>query len=946
MRKSLFLTLILSLCVADFGAFAATARGNARGGATSDNTATQQNAAPVSARAGARQKVVSAPTTASSASAPVSARAGARQKVASPVATTTAKTSSGSVAARAATKKALSMGTKVAAATENTAVSQECQNAYYGCMDAFCMLDNAAGGRCQCSDRSAELDAVMDEIMRLDEQSARIATEGVEQIQMGEYADQINNRAKSVESGIVSSKTGSSVASSKKSSSSTTRSLDLSIFSTNNLFDAEEDEDGVFAEQGSSSINAMDEIQGKTGDALLKGAAKICTAQVPAECKSSLAVLQTAYVSKVKSDCIGYENALKQQRSASQQKLLTAQKAIRDAALDEVRRQNTYETAGECAVAFAQCMQTTAECGSDYTGCVTLAAAENVKNNSKGSKAKQTTIKGVVAGADITIAATTMESLLAKKEICASVTKQCVNANKNDAVWNVFLRNAAPALKSAELIAEQNLRSNCIPAAAECFKNACKSQFGEDDESYDMCLSNPATYKSLCKVQLEPCLEATGGSYDNPEESSLWNGLVAMLNSMKVDACTKEIKDCLLSEDRCGKDFSNCIGLDTSSIGRMCPVEKLTACVTDGRYAKRTVDKNGMPVVENEDEIRSYIAQIAQGLALNIENNFAKVCQNAAEAALVKACGDGGQNDDETSTCPNLNLNFNSLKNRMYVRYQDSSDEAKYYDSLDEYVNAKKLTGAGLKNLFNLKPTIVGKMSVYDIKYTGKDDEHSDYFGITGASDASTNELLSEINSQYSLLVEQIKADPKVTYCMTGRQVQGFNGNYFGKSSVTADKEGKIKRDNNKTDARFPHLLDATEKQLASQVLNTVFNKYNDEYSKASENLNDAYDTLAKRVADYVSEAELDEANKEACELHNGVSVGYIDGFWYRSGWDYRHVYTAQYDASNNSCFITRITYWCQRGPRVWNTKQAVEGECAIEHTHDPLTIQYPSSKQ
>ncbi len=943
MRKSLFLTLVLSLCVADFGAFAATARGNARGGATTPST---DSTAPVSARAAARQKVATSATTTQNA-APVSARAASRQKVANS-ATTTNAASTGNVAARAATKKsALSMGTKVVGATENTAVSQECQNAYYGCMDAFCMLDNAAGGRCQCSDRSAELDAVMDEIMRIDEQSQRIASEGVEQIQMGEYADQINNRAKSVESGIASSKNNSAASSSKKSSSSPARTLDLSMFSTNNFFDAGEEDDGIFGEQDSSSISALSEIEGKTGDALQKGAAKICTTQIPAECKGSLAVLQTAYVSKVKSDCIGYENALKQQRSASQQKLLAAQKAVRDAALDEVRKQNRYETAGECAIAFAQCMQTTAECGTDYTGCVTLAAAENVKNNSKGSKAKQTTIKGVVAGADITLASTTLESLLAKKEICASVTKQCVNANKNDAVWNIFLRNAAPALKSAELVAEQNLRSNCIPTAAECFKNACKSQFGENDESYDMCLSNPATYKSLCKVQLEPCLEATGGSYDNPEESSLWNGLVAMLNSMKVDACTKEIKDCLLSEDRCGKDFSNCIGFDTTSIGRMCPVEKLTACVTDGRFAKRTVGENGMPTVENEDEIRSYIAQIAQGLALNIENNFAKVCQNAAEEALVKACGDGGLNDDETSTCPNLNLNFNSLKNRMYVRYQDSSDEANYYDSLDEYVNAKKLTGAGLKNLFNLKPTIVGKMSVYDIKYTGKDDEHPDYFGITGASDASTNELLSEINSQYSLLVEQIKADPKVTYCMTGRQVQGFNGSYFGKSSVTADKEGKIKRDdNNKTDARFPHLLDATEKQLASQVLNTVFNKYNDEYSKANENLNDAYDTLAKRVADYVSEAELDEANKEACELHNGVSIGYIDGFWYRGGWDYRHVYTAQYDASNNSCFITRITYWCQRGPHVWNTKQAVERECALEHTHDPLTIQYPSSKQ
>ena len=400
-------------------------------------------------------------------------------------ATTTQKAqqpSSAGVVARAATKKALAMGTKVSTAKENTAVSQECQDAYYGCMDAFCMLDNAAGGRCQCSDRVVELDAVMDEIMRIDEQSMRIATEGVEQVQMGEYADQITSRAKSIESGIKVSKESKKATTLSKtpSLSLATSSFDLSAWSNSNIFDDEEETEPEV--DNSINISAVEDLAGKLGDDLQKSAARVCTAQIPKECKASSALLQMAYVSKVKSDCIGYENALKQQKSASQQKLLTAQKAVRDAVLTDVREKNKYATAGECALAFTECMQTTAGCGSDYTGCVTLAASENVRNNKSGSRAKQTKIKGVVSGADITLAATTMESLLAKKEICASVTRQCVNANKNDAVWDIFLRNAAPALKSAELIAEQNLRSNCIPTVAECFRNACKSKFGENDD--------------------------------------------------------------------------------------------------------------------------------------------------------------------------------------------------------------------------------------------------------------------------------------------------------------------------------------------------------------------------------------------------------------------------------------------------------------------------------
>ena len=899
MRKSLFLTLVLSLCVADFSAFAAAPR---RGtGTAPEKTATQQ--APVSARAGVRQKVASAPATTSTAAAPVSARAGARQKVVS----TPASTATGNVAARAATKKALSMGTKVAEATENTVVSQECQNAYYGCMDAFCMLDNATGGRCQCSDRSEELDAVLDEIMRIDEQSSRIATEGVEQIQMGEYANQVNSKVKSVENGIASTKNSSSV---KKSSSSTSRTLDLSAFSTTNFFDVEDDT--VFDNGAENTLIA--DVTGKTGDNLQKAAAKICVAQAPAECKSSLSMLQMAYVQKVKSDCVGYENALKQQKSASQQKLLAAQKAVRDAALDEVRRQNAYETAGECAIAFAQCMQTTAECGSDYTGCVTLAAAENVKNGkTKGSIAKQTTIKGLVAGADITLAASTMEQLLAKKEICASVTRQCVNANKNDAVWDVFLRNAAPALRSAELIAEQNLRSNCIPTVAECFKTACKSQFGENDESYDMCLSNPATYKALCKVQLEPCLEATGGSFDKAEESSLWNGLVAMLNSMKVDACTKEIKDCLLSEDRCGKDFSNCIGLDTASIGNICPIEKLTACVTDGRYAQRGTDGT----VVNEDEIREYVAQVAQGLALNIDNSFLTQCQNAANEAMIKVCGD-------TESCDNIAFDLSTVESMMEVKACKWGDkegtnltclpDVTQFGDDEVYAmtyNPKDGVHAELKrgntNSYGVYATLLNKPDISNITFSNATEEVSkgegenaemtrvSKFVISSGSANSevTKKVVEILEAALNRTVSQIEADPKVIYCKTGREVQGFNANKsFGK----------------KGEGRFPNLTDEYKYVIASGLLNKLseknldlLEKFDDKIDEMSIKITERVAAIAKKRGDAVEEA-VDKQNKENCDKFN---TGWYGG----NHWPKQR--RGNYDTEENICTEEFVHGYC-----------------------------------
>jgi len=613
MRKRIFFAAFLSMIVAEMGAVAATARDSARVvNNKSDSSTTQQSGNTVARSA----------TRAVSSRATTTAPAATQQNVVNTPATVSAPATNtpGVVARAGSVQKALNTGTKVATATENTSVPKECQDAFFGCMDAFCILDNASGGRCQCSDRITELDQVLEDILKLDEQTYIMATEGVERIQMGEAEEQIIARAKAAGDKVVAGDDA------KKS-----RTLDLSAWN-NSVFSVDDD---IFDSLGSS--DSVSSFADKKGDSLYVASAKMCAEQVSPSCKTYTSMLQLVYSQRIKSDCVAYENSLRAQKTQSQQKLQTAQKALRDAALTEYQNQNKYATVGECAIAFSQCMQTTAECGADYTGCVTLAAKENVKNNKSGTKAKQTKIKGAVSGADITLAASTLDQLLAKKTICESVTKQCVNVNKNDAVWTAFLRNAAPALKSAELIAEQNLRSSCIPTIAECFKNSCKAQFGEDDANYDMCLSNPEVYKSLCKVQLEPCLEATGGTYDNPTDSSLWVGLKSMLAAMKVDACTAEVKSCLT--ERCGDDYSGCIGLDMESIGRLCPYQKLTACMSEKK---------------DQDTVEEYVAQIAQGLVLQIDNALVAACQNAVNEAMIRVCGD-------TESCEAAQFDLSSL---------------------------------------------------------------------------------------------------------------------------------------------------------------------------------------------------------------------------------------------------------------------------------------------
>ena len=548
----------------------------------------------VSARSATARSAAPAPTATTAAR---SATAG-RTTVARGGTTAAAPTT---VSARAGvTQKVIGTGTKVAAATKNTVVSEACQQKYDGCMDSFCMIDNASGGRCICSNRNAELDAVLAEIEKLDQQSYQMATVGVEKIEMGTDAEQAIANANAVAQSVINGK--------DEDKKTTRRKLDMSLWDTTAVF-TDDSDDNIFD-------SSHDPREGKEGDALHRAAAEICAAQIP-ECGGEMSMLQMMYSQRIKSDCTAYENSLKQQRNASQQKLSAAEKALRDAALEQLRTANKYDL-GQCTVEFKKCMATTAGCGDDFKGCVGIAAAENAKQSvGAKSKMKMYDIKG--SATKISIAASSYDALESKKPMCMSITNSCVAVK--DQVWDTFLREVAPQIKTAELLAESDLRTSCISNISACFQKACKDTMdpNDPDGSYDMCLSRPETVRSLCKVQIDPCEAA---------EPLIMDYVYARLASMRVDSCTNEVKQCLQSDDRCGKDYTQCVGLDTDTIIRMCPYDKLTGC--QQVYGKED-DIKGNNVYDN-------ISEMIQGIMLGIDNNMMQYCQNAADEAGAGVC--------------------------------------------------------------------------------------------------------------------------------------------------------------------------------------------------------------------------------------------------------------------------------------------------------------------
>lgn len=823
-RIFVFSAVLLGLFTTADAAQAPNPRGT-RTGATGTTTTVSSARSAVSARSG-----VTAPTS-------TSGRTGATGRTTVSRGTSASGGTASVVARAGTTQKVIGSGTKVASATKNVVVSEACQQKYDGCMDSFCMIDNDNGGRCICSDRNAELDSVLAEIEKLDQQSYQMATVGVEKIEMGADADAVMANVNSVVDALDK----------ENNKTSARRSLNLDLWNT--TFDDSDDDIWSSVDSVASSID------GKTGDSLYRAANSICVAQMP-ECGSELSMLQLMYSQRIKSDCNAYENSLKQQKNASANKLASAQQAMREAALEQYRSANKYDL-GQCTTEFKKCMINTGGCGSDFANCASVAASDNTNvNKSRRGKSTTYSIKG--ATTTIEISSSTYDTLYAKKPLCENVTKQCVAVA--DQVWDTFLREVAPQVKSAELIAENNIRQSCIGTISECFQKACKDTIdpNDPDGSYDMCLSRPEAMLNVCKIPLNACgIDASSAT--KAEGSQIWQYVVARLASMRADACTTEVKECLQSTDRCGKDYSQCVGLDTDTIVRMCPTEKLTACVQ--KYKGNTSD------------LDEYLSSVAQGIMLDIDNSMLTQCQNAADEAMIKVCGD-------TENCDGLALddglggrsleykicNYSTSDDSMNIDYSNCrTDVSQIRDS--ELGRVAGSTTGELGAVTPLAGVLDGTIYWENIDFDddGKLSSLDDYLSkidATGMSDAQKEKVKSELavlQRGINNAIDAIEADQTVHYCMTGRRVQGL-------TRTTKTDEGVVR---NRTsfgsdEGRFTSLTQQMRMKIATSALKKAKANYYAKYDELNTKMLQDYATIGERIAEMQNENSLDSRREIA----------------------------------------------------------------------------------
>ena len=687
-------------------------------------------------------------------------------------------------ATKAKKQSALQAGTKVRAKVEAKGLyNEDCYNAYYGCMDQFCISDNENGGTCTCSDEAAVYNAQLEDIRKVLLEAERIGTEEVEKVKAGANKDIIFGDGTRTynEDGSVQS-----LADKEKDAS-----MWKSIYDEDDEENTDEDWEDV-------------DLSGKTGKALYTSAHELCKGQMPDSCSKDMTLLTQMYSRQIVSDCKGLANSVAQKKQEADATLAKAKAAVRGALKESLEESNKYGR-GECMVEYKNCMKSADACGPDWSNCVFFVASANMQNN----KAKSTagTKYQTVDTYDIT--ASTMEILESKRFICEKVLDQCVSVR--DYVWNDFLREAAPTIRLAESNVESQKRQSCLSDISNCIQKACKDDIaGKGTATMDACLARPDMARSFCKVQIDPCERM---------EPQIWDYVVSKLAAMRVDACTAEVKDCFTSEDRCGKDFINCIGMDFDYIHDMCPIDKLVVC------------KQANPDFKMTD-----LDSMLMGLFLNIDNKALENCQNLAEQRMVEICGSA---TDCNSFASDDYIGTGSLKSQKVgtvyrVTGMISFGSIKMGDAMGNVTDGKKV----------LAPGEIG-IKDYLSELKAKNANTPGAEGIISSIEDELNNIAGTINRTISL----IESDQQIQYCINGRDLSQING------KKSAD---------NKTVARFPKLLNSYRVDIAMAALRKAQDNYNKKLNEA--------------IANATKESSTDIAQYMCQMIPSGGGAGLDDG--------------------------------------------------------------------
>ncbi len=602
---------------------------------------------------------------------------------------------------------------------------QTCYDAYYGCMDQFCILDNTNGGTCACSDQNADLEREYNLIKNTLNEADRIEKVEVEKIMAGAQADIIFNgtRRYDKDGNVVGV---NDVVQLTEEEEKEQRKKEIDDIFNKTIYDDDDDDEFI----------SLDLIAEKSGSELFDVAEKICVGRAPESCSKDIPFLRQLYSRQILADCKAFENENKTAKANAMKAMAKAESAVVEARKKMYKSVNEYGL-GECMVAFKKCMVGEDACGDNWENCVFGIASQNMQNDtSTDNKQYRENVSKWSKEYDITTS--TLEIISAKRDICERVLDKCMAVR--DQVWEKFLREAAPTIKIAEQKAESKMRQSCLGDITECIQIACISDIAHKGvATMDACLAKPEMVRSFCKIELDRCEKM---------DSGIWDFVKLELASLGSEACEQEVKDCLTDENRCGPNFENCIGLDLEYVQTMCPVERLVVC------------SKGKPDFKQSD-----IEFIVRGLYNELDLTMLTQCQKIIDERMKELC-------ESTTDCNRFaaddTLGTGSL------RLQKRGDVYRIsgmisFGSIKMGQPDGSVKDETKDEVYTLKPGEIG-VDEYIERVREKGQTVPDSEGIIATIEEELNNIAGTINRTIAM----IEQDPKVQFCAYGRDLSNI----------------------------------------------------------------------------------------------------------------------------------------------------------------------------
>ncbi len=418
----------------------------------------------------------------------VSARSGTRSVSTANVSRATVASKTGKV--RSAVNKNIKPNNVSRAATARaTAVFNDvskigggysnCRDAYATCMDQFCANANATYRRCFCSDRflkfkdvSDNLNTALSMLSDFKWNNLNVVNKTAAEV-TAMYTATAGEEAMAIDTSESQRKLDEigEILSGNKSSSNSTSLSSLGIIDFGDFSDIGD----IWNDKGTSSSifsrRKVEDISGLEGAALYQRASSQCASVTRNNCQSDVMfnLASSAYSILVTQDCNVFEKDINIKKEQVTQSIRDAEKALRNARLDEYRARNSDDV-NECLAKVEESIMQI--CGSGYEKCLDPTGKYINRQTGEPKYDELFNIRSIapnlVDSGDILTANAAWNSELDSYKIYAETAlNNCVDLS--DVVWREFKRMALIKIAQAQDDKVQQAKDECISVIKDCY---------------------------------------------------------------------------------------------------------------------------------------------------------------------------------------------------------------------------------------------------------------------------------------------------------------------------------------------------------------------------------------------------------------------------------------------------------------------------------------------